>query len=64
MLTWKIVGASKASVLYIYIDNNNHGSEATIGLGAMAYKAHNWPLKPMIFLKVIYMSACMCEDNI
>ena len=21
MLTWKIVGASKASVLYIYIDN-------------------------------------------
>ena len=63
---WKIVGASKASVIYIYIDNNNnnHGSEATKGLGAMAYKAHNWPLKPMIFLKVIYMSVCMCEDNI
>ena len=45
-------------------NNNNHGSEATKGLGAMAYKAHNWPLKPMIFLKVIYISVCMCEDNI
>ena len=24
MMTWKIVGASKALVLYIYIDNNNN----------------------------------------
>ena len=24
MMTWKIVGVSKASVLYIYIDNNNN----------------------------------------
>ena len=25
-MTWKIVGASKASVIYIYIDNNNRAS--------------------------------------
>ena len=23
VVTWKIMGASKASVIYIYIDNNN-----------------------------------------
>ena len=26
MLTWKIVGTSKVSVLYRYIDNNNNNN--------------------------------------
>ena len=32
MLTWKIVGVSKASVLYIYIDNNNNNNISSNGV--------------------------------